>query len=77
MPRLSENDIYHVILHIVLRVAPKVYQFFFRKTATALIDSKELSYKKAEEKKYEAKDIGDCPFIVASSFLSDNNTPPF
>ncbi|MCH5717864.1 KUP/HAK/KT family potassium transporter [Niabella hibiscisoli] len=46
---LSENDVYHVVLHIGFRVEPKV-DLFFRKIATALIDSGELSYEKAEEK---------------------------
>lgn len=73
---LSENDIYHVILHVGFRVEPKV-DLFFRKIADELIDNGELIYEKAEEKKYDTKDIGDYRFIVASSFLSYDNTLPY
>ena len=71
---LSENDIYHVILHVGFRVEPKV-DLFFRKIADELIDSEDLIYAKVEEKKYDTKDIGDYRFIVASSFLSYDTLP--
>jgi KUP system potassium uptake protein len=73
---ISKNDIYHVILHIGFRVEPKV-DLFFRRITADLIDSGELSYEKAEEKKYDSKNIGDYRFIVASSFLSYDNTLPY
>lgn len=73
---LSKNDIYHIILHIGFRIEPKV-DLFFRKITAELINSGELSYEKAEEKKYDPEDIGDYRFIVASSFLSYDNMLPY
>ena len=73
---LSTNDIYHVILHIGFRMEPKV-DLFFRRIASELMQSGELAYEKAEEKKYDTKDIGDYRFIVTNSFLSYDNTLPY
>lgn len=42
-----------------------------------MVHSGELSYEKAEEKKYDNKDIGEYRFIVTSSFLSYDNTLPY
>lgn len=73
---VAENDIYHIVIHMGFRVEPRV-DLFFRNIAQELLRSGELSYERAEEKKYDRNDIGDYRFIVSNSFLSYDNDLSF